>query len=212
MTTTSMLEPAELECLADLVLNPENAMIPLALLYEAPLRESHGPAELRVRTVLESVATVARDAGVIPDNVNLLETTFREMMLRGRRPTWDEFFYGLALASSVRSTCQRASVGAVLADPQDHVVVGVGYNGAPPGEAHCLDVGCDMEDGHCQRSIHAEVNAIAHAGRRARHTEVYIVKRNLDSPYGKSAGIGPCRECRKVLRANQVSVHPSCDV
>ena len=210
MTKPLPLAPAELECLAELVLNPENAMLPVALLHQAPLSTRHGEAETRVRAALESVRDVARSTGIIPDSVNLLDEAFRQMLLDGR-PDWDRFFYGIALAASVRSTCLRASVGAVLARPDDHVVVGVGYNGAPPGEDHCLDVGCDMEDGHCQRSIHAEVNAIAHAGRRARGTQVYIVKRNMESAYGSSTGIGPCRECRKVLRANRVEVHPSCD-
>jgi dCMP deaminase len=63
-----------------------------------------------------------------------------------------------------RSTCLRASVGAVIV--RDRSILATGYNGAPAGMPHCLDVGCliyesrtpsgDIEQ-NCFRTIHAEV-------------------------------------------------------
>jgi len=35
-----------------------------------------------------------------------------------------------------------------------------GYNGSPAGHKHCEDVGCDMVDDHCVRTIHAEMNVL----------------------------------------------------
>lgn len=64
----------------------------------------------------------------------------------GNRPTWEQYFYGIAAAVSLRATCPRASVGAVIVS-EEHRILSTGYNGAPPGEDHCLDAGCRIEDG-----------------------------------------------------------------
>lgn len=60
-----------------------------------------------------------------------------------------------------RSTCTRLSVGAVLV--RDKRIIGSGYNGAVAGDEHCIDVGCYLRDGHCVRTIHAEMNALCSA-------------------------------------------------
>lgn len=62
-----------------------------------------------------------------------------------------------------RSTCTRLSVGAVLV--RDKRIIGGGYNGAVAGDEHCIDEGCYMRDGHCVRTIHAEMNAILQCAR-----------------------------------------------
>ncbi len=64
----------------------------------------------------------------------------------------------IARTVATRSTCPRAGVGAVLT--RSHRILTTGYNGAPRGVPHCLDVGCTMVDGHCLRATHAEANAI----------------------------------------------------
>ncbi len=74
------------------------------------------------------------------------------------RPGWDTYFLEIARTVATRATCPRASVGAVLV--RDKRILTTGYNGAPPGVAHCTDVGCTMVDNHCQRATHAEANAI----------------------------------------------------
>ncbi len=43
---------------------------------------------------------------------------------------------------------------------RDQRVVATGYNGSPRGQPHCSDVGCLMVDGHCKRTVHAEMNAL----------------------------------------------------
>ena len=85
------------------------------------------------------------------------------------RPTWDEYFLQLARQAATRSTCLRRQVGAVLV--RDKRVLATGYNGAPRGIAHCLDVGClrdqlgipSGERHELCRAIHAEQNAIIQA-------------------------------------------------
>ncbi|MGE5396006.1 MAG: deoxycytidylate deaminase [Chitinophagales bacterium] len=87
----------------------------------------------------------------------------------GTRPSWDEYFSQLARLVAARSTCKRRNVGAVLV--RGDRIIATGYNGAPQGLAHCLDVGCLREEqgipsGHryelC-RGVHAEQNALINA-------------------------------------------------
>ena len=89
-----------------------------------------------------------------------------------KRPSWDEYFIGMANYVGTRATCDRGRSGCVIG--KDKRVVSTGYVGSPPGLPHCDDVGHDMhkvihEDGtsseHCIRTIHAEANAIAHAAK-----------------------------------------------
>jgi dCMP deaminase len=77
------------------------------------------------------------------------------------RPTWDEYFIEITLAVAKRSTCLRAQVGAIVV--KDKRILTTGYNGAPRGLPHCLDEGCEIVDGHCVRTLHAEQNAIIQA-------------------------------------------------
>jgi dCMP deaminase len=85
------------------------------------------------------------------------------------RPTWDVYFMDIADLVSRRSTCLRRSVGAVLV--KDRRVLATGYNGAPSGLRHCLDVGCLREQlgvpsgerHELCRGLHAEQNAIIQA-------------------------------------------------
>jgi len=64
----------------------------------------------------------------------------------------------VARTVATRATCPRASVGAVLV--RDHRILTTGYNGAPRRVAHCTEVGCELINGHCVRSTHAEANAV----------------------------------------------------
>ena len=77
------------------------------------------------------------------------------------RPTWDDIFVEIAKTISKRSTCNRAQVGAVLT--VENRILATGYNGSIKGDDHCTDVGCLIENGHCIRTVHAEMNTIANA-------------------------------------------------
>jgi len=85
------------------------------------------------------------------------------------RPGWDEYFMGITDLVAQRSTCLRRQVGAVLV--KDKNILSTGYNGAPRGLAHCIDVGCLREQLNVPsgekhelcRGLHAEQNAIIQA-------------------------------------------------
>lgn len=79
------------------------------------------------------------------------------------RPSWDEYFLGMAAMVARRATCDRKHVGAVLV--RERNVLSTGYNGSIAGHPHCDDVGHLIEDGHCVRTVHAESNAVAQAAR-----------------------------------------------
>jgi len=94
------------------------------------------------------------------------DTRAREMTVR---PDWDEYFMGIVELVAKRSTCLRRSVGAALV--RDKRILATGYNGAPSGLHHCLDVGCLREKFQVPsgerhelcRGLHAEQNAIIQA-------------------------------------------------
>jgi len=78
----------------------------------------------------------------------------------------DEYFMEIAGVVAKRSTCLRNKVGALVV--RDKRILSTGYNGAPRGLEHCLEVGClrnerNIESGtrhEICRAVHAEQNAI----------------------------------------------------
>ncbi|WKZ29013.1 MAG: cytidine/deoxycytidylate deaminase family protein [Patescibacteria group bacterium] len=79
-----------------------------------------------------------------------------------QRPSWDDYFMGIAKIVATRGTCNRLQVGAVLV--KDRRIVATGYNGAPPGMPHCDGpAGHLMEENHCIRTVHAEENCVLQA-------------------------------------------------
>lgn len=68
----------------------------------------------------------------------------------------------IAKQVSTRATCERKHVGALIVSPSK-AIIATGYNGSVVGAPHCDDVGHLMEDNHCVRTVHAEMNAIAQA-------------------------------------------------
>jgi dCMP deaminase len=111
------------------------------------------------------------------------------------RPTWEEYFMDITRLVAKRSTCLRRQVGAVLV--MDKRMLATGYNGAPSGLAHCLEVGCLREKNNIPsgerhelcRGLHAEQNAIIQAafhGIRIQGASLYCT--NL-----------PCIICTKMI-------------
>ena len=87
-----------------------------------------------------------------------------------QRPSWDEYFIGMANYVALRATCDRGRSGCVIT--QDNRVISTGYVGAPAGLPSCDEIGHEMHsvihaDGtqseHCIRTTHAEQNAMMNA-------------------------------------------------
>jgi dCMP deaminase len=116
--------------------------------------------------------------------------------IKDQRPTWDEYFLGLADAASKRATCNRGKGGCVIV--RDRQVLVTGYVGAPIGLPHCDDVGhllkkVIQEDGtvseHCLRTVHSEQNAICQAAKRGISISGATIYHRMT----------PCRTCAMML-------------
>lgn len=103
------------------------------------------------------------------------------------RVSWKDYFMNIAREVATRSTCDRKHVGAVIV--REKTILSTGYNGSIKGLPHCDEVGCEMVDGHCVRTTHAEANAIVQAaknGIQINQSEIYVTA-------------SPCYDCFKLI-------------
>ncbi len=103
--------------------------------------------------------------------------------------SWDEYFMGVAILSSLRSKDPNTQVGACIVNT-DKKIVGVGYNGFPSG--------CDDDDLPWDREgdwletkypyvCHAELNAILNGiSHNLKGCKLYVA-------------LFPCNECAKAI-------------
>lgn len=85
------------------------------------------------------------------------------------RPSWDEYFLGVAQMVASRSNCVKRHVGAVIA--LDKRIISTGYNGTPRGTRNCNEGGCPRCNGFAESGTrldeclcsHGEENAIVQA-------------------------------------------------
>lgn len=103
--------------------------------------------------------------------------------------SWDEYFMGVALLSSMRSKDPNTQVGACIVN-SDRRIVGVGYNGFPTG---CSDDELPWDrDGNWLETkypyvCHAELNAILNSiGGTLKDCTLYVA-------------LFPCNECAKAI-------------
>lgn len=85
------------------------------------------------------------------------------------RPSWDDYFMGIAKMVAMRSNCVKRKVAAVIV--KDKRIISTGYNGTPRGTKNCSEGGCprcnnfgesgkNLEECLCS---HGEENAIVQA-------------------------------------------------
>lgn len=103
--------------------------------------------------------------------------------------SWDEYFMGVALLSSMRSKDPSTQVGACIVNDENRIV-GVGYNGFP--------MGCSDDDFPWDRQAdspnatkypfvcHAELNAILNSNGNVKGARIYVA-------------LFPCNECAKSI-------------
>lgn len=102
--------------------------------------------------------------------------------------SWDEYFMGVAVLSSMRSKDPNTQVGACIVN-EEKKIVGVGYNGLP--------IGVSDDDAPWSREgewletkypyvCHAELNAILNSTSSLKGCRIYV-------------GLFPCNECAKAI-------------
>lgn len=114
------------------------------------------------------------------------------------RPTVEEWAMNLALTTSLRSTCLRRNVGAVLLNSKNNVI-GIGYNGVPAGQKHCNEECNGKYPNSCSgarsksgtnldgcEAIHAEQNALLQC------KDIYDI-------FTIYTTVSPCLTCVKML-------------
>lgn len=97
------------------------------------------------------------------------QTAANDLRPATERPGWDQYFMDITRVVASRSTCLRRRVGALIV--RDRRILASGYNGAPAGLKHCLEVGCLREERGIPsgqrhelcRGLHAEQNALIQA-------------------------------------------------
>ncbi len=108
--------------------------------------------------------------------------------------SWDEYFMGVAMFSSMRSKDPSTQVGACIVN-QNKRIVGIGYNGFPIG---CSDdvYPWSREGSYLETKypyvVHAESNAILNATNNLSNATIYVT-------------LFPCNECMKLIIQSGIS-------
>ena len=105
------------------------------------------------------------------------------------RPSWNDYFKQIVIATSTRSPCERLQVGCLLV--KDKRIISQGYNGFLAGCEHKSIV----RDNHEQATLHAEQNAICDCAKRGvscKDAVAYITHY-------------PCVICTRLLLAADIS-------
>lgn len=135
------------------------------------------------------------NGGTLPALHERVRETLVKMSSRFTRPSWDDYFMGIARMVAMRSNCMKRKVAAVIV--KDKRIISTGYNGTPRGVKNCNEGGCprcnsfgsqgtNLEECLCS---HAEENAITQAA----YHGVNIKGSTLYTTYS------PCLICTKMI-------------
>ena len=150
------------------------------------------------------------EADCIIETLNIVP----ENKMKSKRMTKREYYLGIALAVSKRSTCLKRHYGCIIVKNDE--IIATGYNGAPRGDKNCSDSGMcgrlnkphnsgDYSD--CP-AVHAEQNAMLSASRKDMigatlylAGEERILKDCIDG-YEKWVSIDciPCPICERMIK------------
>ena len=102
------------------------------------------------------------------------------------RENRDTIGIGMAHLIASRATCLRLKVGCIIM--KDGRPISSGYNGVLPDQEHCNSFNCSTNTA-CERTVHAEVNAIAFTAKNGISVEgctLYITH-------------SPCENCARLI-------------
>lgn len=124
-----------------------------------------------------------------------LKAILRNILMKVPRPSWDEYFIGIAKVAALRSNCIKRKVAAVIV--KDRRIISTGYNGTPRGVRNCNEGGCprcesmELSGAKLDECLcsHAEENAITQAA----YHGVSIKSATLYTTFS------PCLICTKMI-------------
>jgi dCMP deaminase len=123
------------------------------------------------------------------------------------RPAKDDYYLNIARVVSLRSTCLKVLIGAIIV--KEDQIIATGYVGAPRHTRSSLDHGfclrrkLQIPSGtqyELCRSVHAEQNAIINAARAGVSLlggDMYVFGEERES--GKTVFAFPCFICKKMI-------------
>ena len=136
-----------------------------------------------------------RNTGSLDDLHQEITRVINTIARKKKRPSWDEYFMGIARVVALRSNCIKRKVAAVII--KDKRIISTGYNGTPRGVTNCSEGGCPrcnqmtasgtkLEECYCS---HGEENAITQAA----YHGVNIKDSTIYTTYS------PCLLCTKMI-------------
>lgn len=135
------------------------------------------------------------NSGTLQELHEKIRESLVKISSRLMRPTWDEYFMGIARMVAMRSNCIKRKVAAVIV--KDKRIISTGYNGTPRGVKNCNEGGCPRcnsfgtQGANLAECIcsHAEENAITQAA----YHGVNIKESTLYTTFS------PCLICTKMV-------------
>lgn len=103
--------------------------------------------------------------------------------MENKRISREKYLMEVAKLTSIRSTCPKKSVGAVLAF--DNRIIATGYNGVLPNYDHALS----MDENGITHTVHAEANLISFCAKNG-------IATNKATLY---VTLSPCEKCAELL-------------
>lgn len=110
------------------------------------------------------------------------------------RVDWDTYFAAMVEIVKLRSTCLRRQFGAIVT--KNNKILGTGYNGAPSGLPHCIDVGCIRDKLGIKSGTRHEVCMGVHAEQNALLQALVFGELEEATLYTNSF---PCKICAKMM-------------
>lgn len=153
------------------------------------------PAAQQLDRTNEMADAVIENNGAVDDLYDKVKQVLRVLALNFKRPSWDEYFLGIAQVAALRGNCIKRKIAAVIV--KDNRVISTGYNGTPRGIKNCNEGGCprcneldesgkNLEECIC---VHAEENSIAQAS----YHGASIKDSTMYTTYS------PCLRCTKLI-------------
>jgi len=109
------------------------------------------------------------NAGSLDELHDAIAKLVMKVAKKKERPSWDDYFLGIARVVALRSNCVKRKVAAVIV--KDKRIISTGYNGTPRGVPNCNEGGCERCNSFTRSGVgltdclcsHGEENAITQA-------------------------------------------------